>query len=646
MASEYTTWKIDEEVKIRMTESGAGARPAITAAQAFQSTLAKYGSANALHFKKDGEWTSYTFQTYYDKCCQFAKSLLHVGIERYQGVSIIGFNSPEWVIADVGAIFAGAVAAGIYTTNSPKACEYIAKHSDSGVVVCDGVKQLEKFLAIEKNLPKLKALVVWNDVVPEGIQSKVPVYSFEDFMQLGKDVKDETLKEIMDSQKPGNCCTLIYTSGTTGDPKAVMISHDNVVWTIMSVVGMIKRNFNHQMNNEDRLVSYLPMSHIAAQLIDIWLPICGGLQIYFAQPDALKGSLGVTLKEMRPTFFFGVPRVWEKIAEKMWSIAAQTTGIKKRIAAWAKDKAAQKTELAQYGNSGGAPCGFGVANAVVLMRVKEALGLDQCIASFSGAAPISREVVEYFGSLDLPVYEFFGQSEVCGPQTCSMQGNWKISTCGRTIDGSETKVVPGTDELIFGGRNLMMGYLKGEQQTKDTIDEDGWLHSGDCGKIDEDGFMTITGRIKELLITAGGENVPPVIIEDTIKEELPVLSNVMVIGDRRKFLSALFTLRVTVDKEGHPTDTLDEKALHTLKEIGSSATTVAEARADEKVKAYLDAGLKRANARATSRAQNVAKYTVLDHDFSINGNELTPTLKLKRKVVYEKYESVIEGLYA
>ncbi|POM67615.1 Long-chain-fatty-acid-CoA ligase [Phytophthora palmivora] len=191
-----------------------------------------------------------------------------------------------------------------------------------------------------------------------------------------------------------------------------------------------------------------------------------------------------------------------------------------------------------------------------------------------------------------------------------------------------------------------MGYLKGEQQTKDTIDEDGWLHSGDCGKIDEDGFMTITGRIKELLITAGGENVPPVIIEDTIKEELPLLSNVMVIGDRRKFLSALFTLRVTVDKDGQPTDTLDEKALSVLKEIGSSATTVTEARADEKVKAYLDDGLKRANARATSRAQNVAKFALLDHDFSINGNELTPTLKLKRKVVYEKYESVIEGLYS
>merc|ERR1712137_108743 len=215
-----------------------------------------------------------------------------------------------------------------------------------------------------------------------------------------------------------------------------------------------------------------------------------------------------------------------------------------------------------------------------------------------------------------------------------------------TIDGSETKVVPETDELIFSGRNIMMGYLKSEEQTKETIDEDGWLHSGDCGKIDKDGFMMITGRIKELIITAGGENVPPVIIEDAIKEELPLLSNVMIVGDRRKFLAALFTLRVKVDGEGKPTDVLDEKALSIMKEIGCSATTSSEARADEKVKAYLDAGLKRANARATSRAQNVGKYVVLDHDFSILGNELTPTLKLKRKVVHEKYESIIEDLYA
>jgi long-chain-fatty-acid--CoA ligase ACSBG len=572
--------------------------------------------------------------------------LIKVGLPRFGGVSIIGFNSPEWSIADIGTIFAGGVAAGIYTTNNPPACEYIAKHSDSVVVVCDGLKQLEKFLAIEKNLPKLKALVVYNETsLPEGMKTQVPVYTWKSFMEFGASVDDAQIKKRMEDQKPNQCSTLIYTSGTTGDPKAVMLSHDNVVWTVKCILDSFLKYHEKTLDNTDCVVSYLPLSHIAGQLIDVILPIVTGVQVYYAQPDALKGSLGLTLKEVRPTLFFGVPRVWEKIAEKMWSIAAQTTGLKKAIATWAKGKGKQKSELAQFGNSGGVPCGFSIAHGIVLGRIKEALGLDRCVACFSGAAPIAKEIVDYFGSLDIPIYEFFGQSETTGPQACSMRGIWKIGSCGKTIDGCETRVVPETEELIFRGRNGMMGYLKSEKQTKETIDEEGWIHSGDAGKIDENGFIYITGRIKELIITAGGENIPPLIIEDVIKEEIPLLANVMVVGERRKFLAALFTLRVTVDAEGLPTDKLESKALLILKEIGSTATTVSEAKADPKVKEYLEKGLKRANARATSRAQNVAKFEVLNTDFSIGGGELTPTLKLKRKVALEKYESIVNKLY-
>lgn len=647
MSSEYHTWNVNEEVKVRVGTEGMASLEPKTLIQKFEETLKLNGNSTAMHVKRDGEWKTLTYQEYYDKCKSFGKSLIKIGHERFQGVSIIGFNSPEWIISDVGTIFAGGVAAGIYTTNSPSACEYIAKHSDSAVIVCDGVKQLEKFVAIEKNLPKLKALVVYNESnIPEGINTKVPVYTFEEFMKLGESVDDAEIKKRMEDQKPGQCCTLIYTSGTTGDPKAVMLSHDNIVWTIMCVIQLFKKYVNYTVDNSTKVVSYLPLSHVAGQLIDILLGLCSGTQVYFAQPDALKGSLGVTLKEVRPTLFFGVPRVWEKIAEKMWSIGAKTTGVKKAIATWAKAKGAQKSELAQFGNSGGVPCGFGIANSLVLGKVKEALGLDQCVAAFTGAAPISKEIVEYFGSLDIPIYEFFGQSESTGPQACSMRSIWKIGSCGQTIPGSETRVVPETEELTFRGRNIMMGYLKSEQQTKDTIDEEGWLHSGDSGKVDEHGFVYITGRIKELIITAGGENIPPILIEDTIKEELPILSNVMVVGDRKKFLAALFTFRVTLDAEGSPTDKLDEKALAICKEIGSDAKTVSGAKACAKVKEYLEKGLKRANGRATSRAQSIAKFEVLDTDFSINGNELTPTLKLKRKVVFEKYTAVVDKIYA
>lgn len=312
---------------------------------------------------------------------------------------------------------------------------------------------------------------------------------------------------------------------------------------------------------------------------------------------------------------------------------------------WAKTKGTEKTELAQFNKSGGAPCGYGCAHKIILSKIKDALGLDQCHSAFTGAAPIARETLDYFGSLDISIYELFGQSECTGPQTMNVEGGWKIGSAGRALPGTEMKILSDSQELVYTGRNIMMGYLKEKEKTKETIDEEGFLHSGDCAKIDDDGFMSITGRIKELIITAGGENVPPVLIEDKIKEYAKALSNVMVIGDKRKFLSALFCLRVKMDDDGNPRDELDEQALIVAKEIGSSATTVSQAKTCEKFNSYLDAQVKAANSEAASRAQNVNKWVILNKDFTIPGGELTPTLKLKRRVVVAKYADVIEEIY-
>ncbi|CCI45715.1 unnamed protein product [Albugo candida] len=646
MAPKYKTSNIEDEVQLRISADGFGAVEPKTLIQILQETVKRYRNDPALHVKRDGKWKVYTFGEYYEDSLRFGKSLLHLGVKRFDGVSIIGYNSPEWMIADIGTILAGCTACGIYTTSSPSACEHIVKDSGSSVVVCDGMSQLQKLIETHKNLPKLKALVVYNlSEVPEDLKCGIPIYTFEDFLQLGHEVGDDVIQQKMDAQKPGHCCTLVYTSGTTGNPKGVMLSHDNIVWTVTCVLGMVKRNLDYEITNADKIVSYLPLSHIAAQLADILLPVVSGLQVWFAQPDALKGSLVVTLKEVRPTVFLGVPRIWEKIAEKMWAVGKETTGLKKRIAEWAKSRGTQKSELGQYGNSGGVPCGFSLAHGLVLGRIKEALGLDQCILCYSAAAPISKKIIEYFASLDIPLYELFGQSEVTGPQCVGMRNIWRIGACGQTIDGSQTRVAEGTEELLFKGRNIMMGYLNSPEHTTETIDEDGWLHSGDCGKIDEDGFVTITGRIKELLITAGGENIPPIIIEDAIKEEIPLVANAMVIGDQRKFLSALLTFHVTLD-DGTPTSNLDPKSLEILKELKSSAKTIDEAKACAKVKEYLDERMKRVNARATSRAQNIGKYEILPTDFSISGGELTATMKVRRKIVIEKYSELVEQIYA
>ena len=564
---------------------------------------------------------------------------------------------PEWFIANTGSILAGCIAAGIYTTNLADACRYITEHSQAEVVVVEGNKQLQKYLKTASTLPKLKALVVWGEPVDEKFATEITstsnatVYTWERFLKLGNDVSNAAIDTRWALVRPGNCATLIYTSGTTGPPKAVMVSHDNLTWTSLNII-------EHYMDlsHEDRAVSYLPLSHIAAQLIDIHCIMAIGASAWFAQPDALKGSLTVTLKEVRPTFFFGVPRVWEKIQEKMVQMGRETTGILKIISTYAKKTALEKSRRNQFGEEGGAPCGFSCINSLVLHKIKEALGLDQCKGCFTAAAPIAPETLWYFASLDIPVYELFGQSECTGPHTVSFANCWKVGYCGRPIKGTESKLDPNNGELLYRGRHIFMGYMYMEKESRDTIDEDGYLHSGDVAEFDNNddpqitkpsGFMKITGRIKELIITAGGENVPPVLIENEMKAAMVALSNCMVIGDKRKFLSMLVSLKVDMDPEtGLPTDKLAADSLFVGQQIGSNAKTYTEAKNDPLWTVYVDKGMKVANSKTTSNAQVVQKWAWIPEDFSEKGGELTPTLKLKRKVVNEKHTAVIETIYA
>lgn len=293
-----------------MGESGYAARPAITVMEQFSTVVKKYGSKPALHQKvvKPGSnaaatpWTTWTWDEYSANVDAFAKSLISVGFACFDVVNIIGFNSPEWVFASMGAIAAGGMGAGIYASNSSSACEYITNHSKAKVVLVEGTKQLQKFIDISSSILSVKAIVMYGtESVPGGLEEKcsIPVYHFDDFLKLGKEVSDVDLQARKDSHKANTICTLIYTSGTTGPPKAVMLTNDNVNY----VAGLSPYFLPRELTPDDCIISYLPLSHIAAQTLDIYTPFFTGCQCYFAQPDALKGSLGVTLKEVRPTFF-------------------------------------------------------------------------------------------------------------------------------------------------------------------------------------------------------------------------------------------------------------------------------------------------------------------------------------------------------
>ncbi|NXL72992.1 ACBG2 ligase, partial [Leptocoma aspasia] len=573
-------------------------------------------------------------------------SCLQLGLERFHGVGILGFNSAEWFIADIGAILAGGFAVGIYTTNSPEACHYVAENCSANVIVVENHKQLQKILEIEHRLPHLKAIVQYGEEIKE---QRPNLYSWREFMELGRDVPDSQLSAIIASQKPNQCCTLIYTSGTTGQPKGVMLSHDNLTWTAVAAGRFIMLSDAHERQEE--VVSYLPLSHIAAQMCDIWAAMTFGVQVYFAQPDALKGSLVETLREVRPTAFLGVPRVWEKMEEKMKSVGMKASALRRRVASWAKGVGLQ-TNLKRMNGSSEVPVNFRLAKQLVYRKVRKAIGLDRCTKCYTGAAPITRETLEFFLSLNIPVLELYGMSESSGPHTMSVPHAFKLGSCGKELTGCHTLIHKpdrdGIGEICFSGRHIFMGYLNMEDKTKEAIDEDGWLHSGDLGKHDKDGFLFITGRIKELIITAGGENIPPVPIEDAVKSAVPIISNAMLVGDKAKFLSMLLTLKSVVDAEtGEPRDDLAPEALEFCQKLGSKATKVSEiiSSKDKAVYAAIQKGISAVNEGAVSNAQKVQKWVLLEKDFSLFGGELGPTMKLKRPVVAQKYRDQIAQFY-
>jgi long-chain-fatty-acid--CoA ligase ACSBG len=347
--------------------------------------------------------------------------------------------------------------------------------------------------------------------------------------------------------------------------------------------------------------------------------------------------------------------------EKLKEIGKLSTGLKKSIADWAKGIGTEHCRLAQYGNNNNSdqdirPWGYKLANIMVLSKIKEALGFEECRGFFTAAAPINLSTLQYFASLDIPVYELFGQSECTGPHTSSKFGSWKMGYCGRPLPGTHTEVIKETGELTYTGRHIFMGYMYMPEKTAESFTKNGYLISGDVVEFDDNddpnvprpsGFMRVTGRIKDLIITAGGENIPPILIEEAMKDAMPALSNVVVIGDKRKFLVMLISLKVDVDPiSGLPTDKLSAAALSIGDNIGSTATTTKEAAEDPKWIMYINTGVKAANAKAASAAQFIQKWSFLPRDLSEGGGELTPTLKIKRNAVNELHFQLIESLYS
>ncbi|MEE8523910.1 MAG: long-chain fatty acid--CoA ligase [Thermoanaerobaculia bacterium] len=572
--------------------------------------------ATAFAAKVDGEWVSNSWADYRDLVACAGRALLGLGLKPGDTVGILGLNRPEWAIGCLGTMAAGAVPVGIYHTCAPNQVGYLLGHAESRVVIVENAEQWDKVRQIRDQLPALEHVVLMAGHGRSELPEPDPgTMTWEDFMAAGLEVDEDRLDRRRRAIRGDQLASLIYTSGTTGTPKGVMLSHANVVDTCRVCIPL------HGVSPRDRMLSYLPLAHIAEQMLSIHMAAVVGYSIYYAESPQLVAE---NLREVEPTIFFGVPRVWERMHAAIQDKLRTAGRLKRWLARWAVEAGREVVLRQERGElvSGRLARRHRRAERLFLSKVRAALGFGKVRYGVSGAAPIPREILEFFFALGVPIYEVYGLSESSGPGTWNHAGRLRLGTVGPAIPEVAVRVAD-DGEVLFRGPNVFQGYYKNPEATAETL-VDGWLYTGDLGVLDEDGFLIITGRKKELIITSGGKNIAPVGIESALKQH-DLIAEVVVIGDNRRFLSAL----VTLDPEA------------------AAGFAEGDPRPHEspRVMAELERWIEQVN-QGFSRVEKVRKFRVLARNFTVEDGELTPTLKLKRSVIAECYADLIEEMYA
>ncbi len=572
------------------------------------------GTAYAV--KSGDDWVETTWQDFDRQVRRVARALIALGVPAGGTVGILAFNRPEWTLSYLGAMAAGAVPVGIYQTCSPRQVGYVAGHAEMQVIVVEDRAQWDKVDQVRGALPALTQVVM---MAPGDLSGDRRFFSWDDFMARASEAGEKALEDRFSAIRSNQLATLIYTSGTTGDPKGVMLSHSNLVETARISHGL------HEIGGGDVTLSYLPLAHIAEQMISIHMAIYSGFTVYYAESI---DKLADNLREVEPTIFFGVPRVWERIRAGILGKLETAPVLSRRLALWALDVGSRAAARRIAGEAVSAALGFQlrIADRLVLSKARRRLGMARVVLAASGAAPIGRDVLDFFAALGIAIYEVYGLSETCGPGTWNFAGVSKLGTVGPVLPEVELRI--GDDgEVLFRGPNVFQGYFKSPQETAEALEDDGWFHTGDLGQVDGEGFLTITGRKKELIITSGGKNIAPTGIEAELKK-LKLVGEAVVIGDARKFLSALFTLE-------------EEAAGRFAAEHGIEGAIHDDARLIEE----LQRGVGAVNADF-ARVERIRKFRVLPRGLSVEDGELTPTLKLRRRQIAENWAELIEGMYA
>jgi long-subunit acyl-CoA synthetase (AMP-forming) len=587
-----------EVTTARSTDAPPGL-DASTVAEAFQLTAQAHPERVALRLKADE--SSMTWAEYADKVRALAAGLATLGLERGRALGIMLTNRPEFHFFDSAALHLGATPFSVYNTYAPEQIAYQVSDAGARIVVTEkafldrikAVEGVEHVIVVDAT--RLDEALTIADVEAEGD----PEFDFEAAWR---------------AVQPEDILTLIYTSGTTGPPKGVQLTHANLIAAVQGFNNVIA------FPSDGRVVSWLPMAHIAERACSHYLPIMLGLTTTCC-PDPRQ--VVAYLPEVHPTWFFAVPRIWEKLKAALEAgVSAEQDDAKRQATEWALEVGLKKVRLEQAGEEIPEELAqeYAKADELVLAKIRARLGLDEVESVNVGAAPTPREVIEFFHAIGIPLAELWGMSETCGYGTCNPPEKIKIGTVGPVSPGVEINLAE-DGEVLIRGPVVMTGYRNQPEKTREAIDEEGWLHTGDVGEFDEDGYLKIVDRKKELIISAAGKNMSPANIEAKVKASSPLIGQAVAIGDGRPYNVALITL----DPDVGP--------------------GFIEQNGREAVQAEVQRGVDAAN-EELARVEQIKKFTILDEDWQPGGDELTPTMKLKRKPIHEKYAREIEELYA
>jgi long-chain acyl-CoA synthetase len=579
--------------------------------------------APALRHKHLGIWEEITWAQYYARTSAVARALWEHGIRPGGHAGILSDNRPEWLFSDLAIQALGARSVGVYQTSPAADVQYVLSHSQSTVLFCEDQEQVDKLMEIGGGLPELELIVVFE---PRGTRgyADARLMAFDDFLAEGAKLLEREpgfMQERLAVLDPNAASMIVYTSGTTGQPKGAMLSSANVCEPTDAIAKMLN------VTERDAVLSYLPLCHVAEKIYSVNLPLATGLVVHFGESiDTVQEDL----REVSPTIFLGVPRIWEKMHASLMIRMKSSSWLKRTLFFYFVNKGLELEKRRSEGKAGPLDALIrGLGDVLVFRALQERLGLRRCRVPGSGAAPIARELLEWFHGVGVKIYEGFGMTELAGGSHFNRPSMFKLGTVGPAVEGVTQRLAE-DGEILLRGKCVFLGYLHNEAATRAMIDEEGWLHTGDIGAIDGDGFLQITGRKKEIIITAGGKNLSPERIENALKTSAYV-KEAVAIGDTRKFVSAL--VQIEYDTVG---DWAQRQSL--------PYTSYPDLASKPEVIKLIEAEVERCNA-LLGPVEQVRKVKILPKELHQDDGELTATQKVRRKVVTERYSDLIAGMY-